>query len=130
MKPKYLLSVLILILVATMLTGCSAGPDKTVQKFFTALDKGKVSEATGYLSSATLSSLGMDKWQGALMEASNGFAEYGGIRSVKILEQDVQGDTARITFRITMGDGSEEVDTMDLVRENGDWKIHLDIWSK
>lgn len=83
----------------------------------------------GYLSSSTLQSLGDDKWQAALIEASHQMADQGGLKSVQIVDETVNGDIARVSVRITMEDGSEETDTIDLIKEDGDWKIKIDPWS-
>ncbi|RMH42604.1 MAG: DUF4878 domain-containing protein [Gammaproteobacteria bacterium] len=129
MKNKILI-VFAILLGATLLTGCSAGPGKTVQRFFVAIDKGEIEEAIGYLSSSTIQSLGYDKWRAALIEASNQMAAEGGLKSVKVVEETVKGDIAQVTVKIVMGNGSEESDSVDLIKEDGDWKIRIDPWSK
>ena len=129
MKQK-LLAIFVLLLFATFLTGCSSGPGSTVQKFFQAVDKGKVEESMGYLSSSTIQALGHEKWQAALIEMSNQMSTQGGLKSVDINEETVNGDIAQITVTVIMKDGSEDTDRMDLIKEDGDWKIQMDPWSK
>ena len=130
MKNTRLLTILTLLLFAVLLVGCSTGPGNTVQKFFQAVDKGQIEEAMGYLSSSTLQTLGTDKWRAALVEASSQMAAEGGLRSVKIVEENVNGEIAQVTVSITVGDGTEETESIDLIMEDGDWKIHIDLWSK
>ncbi len=130
MKTKKTLIIVATLLVAVLLTGCSAGPGKTVTKFFRAIDAGKIDEAIGYLSSSTVQTLGYDKWQATLAEISNRTAAQGGIDSIDILEESVNGDIAHVSIKIVMGDGTEETDSVDLIKESGDWKIRIDPWAK
>lgn len=60
-----------------------------MQRFFRAIDQGEINEAMGYLSSSTLQSLGDDKWQAALIEASHQMADQGGLKSVQIVDETV-----------------------------------------
>lgn len=117
-------------LLAILLAGCSVGPRVVVQNFFQAVDNGNIDEAMGYLSTSTIQSLGYGKWQAALIEGSQQMAAQGGLRSINIVNETINGDIAQITFRITMGDGSEETNNVDLVKEDGNWKIRIDPWSK
>lgn len=44
-----------------------------------------------------------------------------GIRKVKILERNIQGDSARIKVEITYGNGDVETTTMRMRKFGGDW---------
>lgn len=125
------LSLLVVILFATISCGIlNPGPGKTVQSFFKALDKGEINEAMEYLSVQTIQTLGYDKWRTALAEAANSLASSGGIKSVKIMNEDIIGDTARVTFEVELKNGETEIDTFELVKENDEWKIVVDLWQK
>ena len=124
MKKKLLL-VLVSVLVVLVLAGCSSGPEGVVKGFFKALDAGKVDKAMEYLSTSTLNTLGHDKWQAALTSATHDLQSKGGLSSVKVVNKKVHGDTATVTVKLIFGDGSSETDTIDLIKENGDWKIQM-----
>jgi len=46
------------------------------------------------------------------------------------MDENITGETAWVTVEITYGDGSSETDSMDLIKEDGRWKIDVDPWSK
>lgn len=124
MKRKSVL-ILMLVFLVVGLAGCSSGPDKAVKSFFIALDAGQVDKAMGYLSTSTLNTLGHDKWQAALISASKDMQSKGGLSSVKIIDKKVRGDIAAVTVELTFGDGSSKTDTINLIKENGDWKLEI-----
>ena len=119
------LTIILFMLLLVVLVGCSSSPDGAVKGFLKALDKGKIDEAMGYLSTSALSTLGRDKWQSVLASAADEIQSKGGISSVDITDKKVHGDIATVTVKITYGDGSSEVNTIDLIKENGDWKIQI-----
>ena len=60
------------------------GPEKTVESFFKAVDKGKVDEAIGYLSYETIQSLGYDKWSVVLLDMSRQASQEGeGVKRIR-----------------------------------------------
>lgn len=123
----------VIIFVMLIVTACSAlgsGPGKTVQRFFTAVDIGEIDEAMSYLSSYSIQTLGADKWRAVLHEASKDLDKAGGITSVRIVEENINGETAWVTVEISYGNGSSETDSVDLIKENGKWKININPWSK
>jgi hypothetical protein len=130
MKNKKIVNLLVFVLLATLLTGCGASPGKVVQNFFQAVDNGEIEESMSYLSTSTLQALGTEKWRIALVEISNQMTMQGGLKSVKVIEESVNGEIAQITVNIMMKDGTEELDSINMIKENGDWKISLDPWSK
>lgn len=118
----------VLVILAILLVGCSsAGPGKTVEKFFTAVEDGEIEEAMSYLSSSTVQLLGAEKWQAALIEGSQEMASEGGIKSIETFDENIHGDIATVSMTLTMADGSQETETIDLIKEDGDWKIRLDL---
>ena len=122
---KKLVLILVAVFVVLSLAGCSSGPDGAVKGFFKALDAGEVDKAMGYLSTSTLNALGHDKWQAALTSAVKDLQSKGGLSSVKVVDKKVHGDTAVVTVKLTFGDGSSETDTINLIKEDGDWKIQM-----
>ncbi len=127
---KWIFAILFILLLSTACSILGSGPGGTVQKFFTAVDKGEIEEAMSYLSSRTIQTLGADKWRAVLLEATRELDNVGGITAVDIIEENIKGETAWVTVEITYGDGSSETDSMDLIKEDGNWKIDVDPWSK
>ncbi len=55
-------------------------------------------------------------------------AQYGEEHTYEITATDP--DDNDIYYYIDFGDGTEETESIDLIMEDGDWKIHIDLWSK
>jgi len=129
---KRLILVVVVLLLANLSCGIfTKGPDKTVESFYKAVDKGKVDEALGYLSYDTIQTLGYNKWRSALTDASRQASLEGeGIKRIKILEKNVNGDFAWVTVEVFYKDGTSEVSTFDLVKENNEWKLEINPWMK
>jgi len=129
---KRIILVIVVLLLANLSCGVfSKGPEKTIESFFTAVDKGNIDKALGYLSYGTIQTLGYDKWRSALVEASHQATLEGeGLKRIKIQNETVNGDIARVTVEIFYEDGSSEVNTFDLIKEDNEWKIELDPWMK
>jgi hypothetical protein len=65
-----------------------------------------------------------DKMKQVGDEAAKEIKGKGGIKSVNIKDEKVNGDNADVKFTITYGNGTEEKEeTAKLVKENGEWKI-------
>ena len=132
MKNKYGIALAVLALVLSTLA-CSifqAGPGKTAQKFITAIENGKVEEALGYLSSTTLQSLGEEKWRSLIVQMSQQISSQDGIKSTKVTEEVVNGDIATVTLQINYGDGTNEISSMEMIKEDGEWKVNINPYSK
>jgi hypothetical protein len=121
---------ILIVLISAMLVGCSPSPGKVAKNFLEAVEKGEINKAVGYLSNSTLHSLGEGKWLAGLTEVSKEMKEKGGIKSIKISEENIQGDFAQVKLAFLMGDGSEDTDIFDMIKEGRDWKIEVDPWSK
>ena len=124
MKSR-MVTIILLILITIVFVGCSPSPDGAVKGFFKALDKGKIDDAMEYLSTSALNTLGRDKWKSALAGAVDDIQSKGGISSIEIVDKKVHGDIATVTVKVTFGDGRSETDTIDLIKENGKWKIQI-----
>lgn len=119
-----------LLFASLLLTGCGGGPGSTVEKFFEAVGAGEIDEAITYLSNSTIQTLGTDKWKAVLSDLTRAINEEGGIKSVEILDEAVTGDLATVTFSLRMGNGSEDTDSVELFKENDNWKIYIDPYTK
>lgn len=66
--------------------------------------------------------------EGLLKEKSDQMLkEKGGIKDIKILEENVSedGNTATVKVKFIYGDGTEKEDTQEMVKQNGVWKMHI-----
>lgn len=130
-KRRVILAAIVLLLANLSCGIFSKSPENTVKSFYKALDKGEVDEALGYLSMETTQTLGYDKWRAALIDASRQTSMEGeGIKQIEILESDVNGDIAWVRVEVRYENGTSEVTTLDLVKENDEWKIEINPWLK
>lgn len=104
------------------LTGCQASPGSTVRDFFKDLEQGEINRASESFSSQTNELYG-NKLQVGMREVPAQLEAKKGIKKIKILDESVKGDLAKVAYQIEFGDGSTEEGTLDLIKEEGKWKI-------
>ena len=114
-------------LVGLMTTGVgcnlSASPSKTVDALCRAIERGDVERAETFFSSGFISRIGIGPLKKDLTNVSLELKEHGGIKSIKVLNEDVVGDVAEVTVEITRGNGNEATVQYRLIREQGAWKV-------
>ena len=120
-----------LVLLAT-LTACAAGssPSRTVQDFYRALDEGRISDAMKLLTGIPV---GMEsKIQVALGVFSESLKAEGGLASVDVASEDVNGEGAKVTYKLSTrnpGDkpkvGNGKTQTQALQKIDKQWRIVL-----
>lgn len=116
---------IVLIGVLIVSAGCglfSSGPGQTVKNFYYAVESGKIDEARNLLSAQVAAAYGA-KLSQALVQASEDIKQRGGITSIDILTEDVNGDIANVTSKTTFGNGQSTTDASRLLKEDGEWKI-------
>lgn len=67
--------------------------------------------------------LPVDKLRSRLREEMD---RSGGIKSVEIEKEDVNGDRATVYFRVNSNNGRTERDRVNMIREGGKWKFDID----
>ena len=108
-----------------VVSGCSSlGPAATVQRYLRAIESGEVKAASEILSERS----GVDRTVDRTYELQRNVAEIsrkGGIRSIEILSEETDGQTARVRARVTLGNGETGPGPVvfDLVRIDGRWRI-------
>ena len=126
MKRRQFISLTLITASSLAFYGCfKSGPGKTVEKFYSAIEKGEIDNAIGFMSSSTTSTFGEDKMRLFMNEGVKQIKEKQGIKSIKIDSEEITGDTATVNYTITYGDETTENDTLDLIKEEGQWKIAI-----
>lgn len=108
----------------------SSGPSGTLKSYIGHMEKGDSESAMKMVSTAKMPA-GMkdskefkDKMKQVGDEAAKDIKGKGGIKSVNIKDEKINGDNADVKFTITYGNGTEEKEeTAKLIKENGEWKI-------
>ena len=112
---------------ALALTSCGgSGPGDVVRDFYRAVERGDVDRAVDLLAADALRFVGMDILRFVIGAVSEELSDAGGIDSIEILAEEVDeraGGRATVRVRINFGDGSSDTEDMDVVREDGRYKV-------
>jgi len=60
-----------------------------------------------------------------LRKLTQSLQERGGLKSIEIVEEKVMGEIATVEMKITFGDEEDSTPRVDLLKENGEWKLDL-----
>ena len=106
------------------LVGCGGNsPKAVVEDYFETMQAGKLDEAymNKHLSKASLAKFGaFQEMFKATIEMSNMIGKE--IESVSVKGVEMDGDKAKVTV-VVKGRGEEREDTVDVVKEDGVWKL-------
>lgn len=121
---RFLLGLTLLALLS-MNTGCnlSAKPSKSVETLCRTVESGEVDRAATFFSSGFINKLGIAALKENLSRATAELKEHGGIKSIKVLKEEVVGDVAEVTIEITRGDSNTSLVRYRLIKDQGTWKI-------
>jgi hypothetical protein len=121
---RFLLGLALLALLSTS-AGCnfSGAPSKKVEDFCRTVERGEIEKAMGFFSSGFMSRQGIGPLKEDLSNVSVELKEHGGIKSIKVLKEDIVGEVAEITVEIARGNGNLTTVRYKLIREQGAWKI-------
>lgn len=119
---KNLSLVLMTALVAVFMTACGGGtgPEATATSFLNALQDGNFEEAKKYATANSAEVLDMM----STMADPGEDAEKPEPKKVNITETETEGDNATVTY--TIEGAEEEPQTLDLTKEEGEWKVVFD----
>jgi hypothetical protein len=106
------------------LTGCAgSSPTATVKNFYKYVEREQYDKAASLFSSQALNTYGIQKLQSMLQMQAEQIKQAGGIKSFKVTDQTIVNDQAVVYFELTTGNGSVTPGSVNLVKEDGDWKI-------
>ena len=111
------------VVLVFLVSSCSHPSQSTVEKFYRALEAGKISEAKEYVATEVRSLLGDRKLSLALAKQSENIRKCGGIKKIEVnLEGsgEIRTGTTKVTFK---GDCKPDWQNTKLIKENGKWKI-------
>lgn len=124
MKSYRLIS-LLLILALFALGSCSkkaSTPGDTVKEMMKRMEAGDIS-VSKLLAKDLAAMLGEEKLSQAVEEEAAKIKEKGGITSIVIDEELIDGETAKVKYTLTFGNGDTEKEDAELVMEDGSWKV-------
>lgn len=116
----------LLVLVCFGITSCSSfdSPSTVVKEFYRFAEAGKVNDAYKLVTQDGKEML--SKYGGgvsAISKLTDEIKRKDGIKSIKILGEEITGDTANVKFELIYGDGTTKNGNEKLIKEQGSWRI-------
>lgn len=105
------------------ITGCGRPAEAVVERFYSALAKGEITEAQTYLSSQAAGMMGQKKLAAALASESERIQKCGGMKSIDVQlqgEGEIRSGTAIVTYG---GQCESKRESVKLIKEDGKWKL-------
>jgi hypothetical protein len=117
----------LLVIGAFLLIACSgSGPGATVKNFYQLVEKGEVNEAMELMTPGIKEMMQAMGGPALFGEGTKEFKDKGGIKKIKILKEEINGDVAEVEVEVEFGNGTNEKQTMNLTKVDGKWKISPD----
>jgi hypothetical protein len=123
MKARISLFVLILAVLFGLTSCGGSSPTATVKNFYKYVERGQYEKAASLFSSQSLNTYGLQKLESMLQMQASQIQQSGGIDNFKVTDETIVNDQAVVYFEITTGDGAVTPGSVNLVREDGGWKI-------
>lgn len=129
---KLIKSLAVILLALSMTTACKSGganPEATAEKFIKAVQGFDFEEAKKYSSKESAAMIDMMKGFMAAAPAEELEKQKAEAKNTKIevISSNVaeDGNTATVTLKATTPDGNSKEDKIDLVKEDGEWKVNF-----
>jgi len=124
MKLLFKLLAPLLFAFAVACSGGGSGPGSVVQEFTTAISEGDSDAMLEHIAPSDRETLRPKLGLIASLAAQQ-TEQRGGLDSVEILSEEVDGDTATVTYKTHYGDGTEEEDSATLTQVDGVWYMAI-----
>lgn len=123
MTLRILLKITLLMNLFFIVACGPAGPKGVVYKFYGHLAADRTEQALSLMASDIVASLGRDKLLAGLQEGADRIDAQGGLKSLEITDEVIEGDKIKLSVKITFGNGKIDHDTVHLIREGSAWKL-------
>lgn len=109
--------------------GLSSSPEGTVEAYFKAVADNRVEDAVAFYSIKDVKENDLTMVKGKLQmvvgEQISDIKDSGGLQSLDAKTVKAEGDRATVEVEMTYGNGEKKDETIELVKEDGGWKILL-----
>ncbi len=126
--PIYVLVLAVVVAASAMARGGQTTPAEFMKAFAAAANEGQYAALEKFLAADTITWIKSPAGQnlGGIKGLCDQWTKKGTIKDFEIVKEEVQGEVATVTARITYKDGSVlDPDVTRLVKENGAWKIAM-----
>jgi len=123
MRTRISARTLILAWAALAVACAGRSPSSAVKAFYDAIANGKTEDAIALLSQQTIATVGKDKLRAGFQEATRDALQKGGINELQITNEKIAGEVATVSVLIKYGNGTQEIETVQLVKEMGGWRL-------
>ncbi len=102
----------------------SGSPGDVVKRVLFAMARGDTDEYVRNLvkKERDVVSLAREPLEKVISSVAEQWRAQGGLQSVDIVDEQIDGDTAVVTFRARLGNGTGDQGKLNLMKENGEWK--------
>lgn len=115
----------VLLICTFGLVGCGgSSPGDAVKDLSYAMEAGDVDKVKELMPELS-ENLGDSKIETLVKQAAKEAEENGGIKSITIDKEEIDGDKAKVTATMTDGNDKAETETFDLVKKDGKWTVTL-----
>ena len=123
MKKLTLISLFVLSFFS--ISACSSfdSPSTVVKKFYSYIEAGKVNDAYELITKDGKEMLQKYSGVSVLSDLTRKIKSKNGINEIKIKNEEITGDTAKVYFELWYGNGTKKDDSEELIKENGAWHI-------
>ncbi|RLA24331.1 MAG: hypothetical protein DRQ61_01330 [Gammaproteobacteria bacterium] len=120
-------AIILISLLTAFLSACgsSSGPVGSVDKFYRAIDAGQLETAYALVAKQSESKYGKSSAAAkvVLKQIDDHSLSSWRIKTVTLIEESINGDSASIQVQITYGKDYIDEDNLELIKENGTWVI-------
>lgn len=119
-----------LMLALAFVSSCGlmdSGPASTVKAFYKETETGKLTEAVERVTGPAVQMMGKEKLKAGLALQTEKIKQKGGIKSIEIKSEEINGEMATVEALLTYGDGSTETDKEKLVKGEKGWLIVVEL---
>ena len=116
----------VIVACVVALAACAAAtPQATVDSFDHLVEAGKYDQAYALLSTQARATFPEEKMKAVMEDQSQKMKAAGGIKTIVFSGSVVTGETAKVAALTMLGNGTTTTETVNLVREDGKWKIAI-----
>lgn len=126
MKRLFKLIAPLLFVYAAACSGGGSGPGAVAEEFATAVSNGDGDAMLEHIAPTEREAIRPKIGLIASLAAQQ-TEQRGGLDSVEILSEEIDGETATVRYKVTYGNGSEEEESMDLRQVDGVWYVGMDV---